>query len=270
MTLVKLQDDLYIPENFAERHGYFADPEGEKEYTGITTILQVMAKPALIQWAANEAVKKFGWRDPKYTSAEERANALHEGRMHEFNDDTEFAEFLEEARTAHMKKKEAAGEHGTDTHSLTEQYIREIIDKNGGRPSSILQTNQYESIEKFIRWAIENVDRFLYTERPVHSRTLFLAGTIDFGAVMKDGKRRVGDLKTGSGIYYEAILQTEFYQMLAEEEGDEKYNGSVIVNLKKDGTFQTQERVRSQIDADAALGLLAAYRGKATFTKPKK
>jgi hypothetical protein len=86
---------------------------------------------------------------------------------------------------------------------------------------------------------------------------------------MKDGKRRIGDLKTGSGIYYEAILQCEAYQLLAEEEGDAKYDGSVIVRMGKDGTFQIQERERGEIDENAFFGLLQAYRGSQTFIKPK-
>ncbi len=255
-TLVKLQDDLYIPENFEDNHYYFADPEGKKKYTGISTILGVMAKPALIGWAARMSVEHI-----KANLSYKKLKLLRKGYI------IIKEKVLLEALTAHTKKKEAAGEHGTNQHALVEQYINWVMAERDGKP--YLDVDM-KAIAPFMEWALENVDHFLYTERPVHSKSLFLAGTIDFGAVMKDGTRRVGDLKTGSGIYYEALLQTEFYQMLAEEEGDDKYDGSVIVRLGKNGEFETQTRARNEIDKAAALGLLAAYRGSATFTKTKK
>lgn len=260
MTLIRLQNDLYIPEDFHEgNHYYFADDKGEKEYTGITTVLRTMAKPALIQWAANEACK--------YMAETAKTHLTDDGGI-AFTNAEEFTRILEEARTAHSKKKEAAGTHGTNTHALVEQWILAHIKTLSGKPTSPTG-HAYDSIMPFIDWAVDNVDHFLFAERPVHSKSLYLAGTIDFGCVMNDGSRRVGDLKTGSGIYYEAILQTEFYQLLAEEEGDEPYQGSVIVNMKKDGKFETQLRARNELDRNAALGLLAAYRGNASFVKPK-
>lgn len=263
-TLVKLQDDLYIPEDFAEDHRYFADAEGKKKYTGITTILGTLAKPMLIPWAARMA-------------SEYVASVWEAGRAYTAE---EIATIVETAKGKHKKDKEKAGEHGTSQHALCEEYIKLCIQAKsligiGDAMLAGLWTNNDKSarmslIAPFIMWAVENVKEFLFAERPVHSKSLFLAGTIDFGAVMKDGKRRIGDLKTGSGIYYEAILQCEAYQLLAEEEGDTKYDGSVIVRLGKDGTFQTQERERGEIDEDAFFGLLKAYRGSQTFIKPKK
>lgn len=255
--LVKLQDDLFIPEDFAEDHRYFADAEGKKRYTGITTILGTLAKPMLIPWAARMATEYIS---ENCDWVKEDVSDGNDGYFKVRNTD------LEEAKKAHSKKKEKAGEHGTDMHALVEKYIKYSIEKNGGKPS--LETVD-QSILPFSEWAFANVDKFLFAERPVHSKSLFLAGTIDFGCVMKDGKRRIGDLKTGSGIYYEAILQCEAYQLLAEEEGDAKYDGSVIVRMGKDGTFQIQERERGEIDENAFFGLYQAYRGSQTFIKPK-
>ena len=257
-TLVKLQDDLYIPEDFATDHRYFADEEGKKRYTGITTVLGTLAKPMLIPWAARMAVEYMEANKARFAVPDAGIQTV------EFIDE-EFVKVLAEAKVAHTKKKEKAGEHGTSQHALVEGYIKSCIHENDGKPG--LEKN--EDINAFIAWAEANVAQFLFAERPVHSKSLFLAGTIDFGAIMKDGKRRIGDLKTGSGIYYEAILQCEAYQLLAEEEGDAKYDGSVIVRLGKDGTFQTQERERGEIDEDAFFGLYKAYRGSQTFIKPK-
>lgn len=257
MKLLQLKSDLFIPEDFAKNHYYFADAEGKKKYTGITTVLGTLAKPMLIPWAAKMAVEYI----------EKNCKPM-------FGDAGDAGYFvalpqLEEAKNAHSKKKEKAGEHGTSMHSLVEQWVNDCLTQNSGSP--IEHMIEYaEPIKAFVVWAVENVDHFLFSERPVHSKSLFLAGTIDFGAVLKSGKRVIGDLKTGSNIYYEAILQCEAYQLLAEEEGDEKYQGSVIVLLAKDGTFQIQERERGEIDEDAFFGLYSTYRGAQSYQKPNK
>ncbi len=116
MNLVKLQDDLYIPENFDEVHKYFVDEKAEKEYTGITTVLAIKAKPALIPWAVNEAIKVIN-ANIKYR----RLKAFKKGYV------LLKESAIEEARTAHTKKKEAAGEHGTSQHSLVQQFIEAEI-----------------------------------------------------------------------------------------------------------------------------------------------
>ncbi len=255
MTLVQLQADLFIPADFETNHYYFADAEGKKEYTGITTILRVMAKPALIQWAANEAVKYI-----KENLSYKRMKLFRKGYV------VVKSSILDEASKAHTKKKEAAGEHGTDMHALCEKWILQSIKINSGTPlAGSVPTN----IKKFGDWAIDNVKTFLAAERPVHSKSLFLAGTIDFIAVMKDGRRVIGDLKTSSAIWYEAMLQVAAYRILAEEEGDENYDAGVIVRMGKDGKFQVAERVNNQSDRDAFLGLLSVYRGQATYVVPK-
>lgn len=259
--LIKLQNDLFIPEDFAENHKYFADEKGEKKYTGITTILGTLAKPMLIPWAAKMVVECIKEKAPFREIAHDQGEQ--EQEIEAFYEVS--PALLEEAQKAHTKKKEKAGEHGTDMHAEVEQYIKNCIENSYGKPFASTAMGR---IKPFEEWAIANVKQFLFSERPVHSISLFLAGTIDFGCMMKDGKRRIGDLKTGSGIYYEAILQCEAYQLLAEEEGDEKYNGSVIVRMGKDNTFQIQERERGEIDEDAFFGLYKAYRGSATFTKP--
>src|SRR3990167_4505258 len=100
MTLVKIHDELYIPDNFAEDHSYYADAEGKKPYTGITTILGVLAKPALIPWAAKMVVEYI------------KSNAHPMAAIPSEEKDGWFVgpALLEEAKNAHRKKKEAAGE----------------------------------------------------------------------------------------------------------------------------------------------------------------
>lgn len=242
MTLTKIADDLFIPENFADHHHYYADADAKDEYTGVTTVLKVLNKPALVQWAANEVVGYI-----KGNAEEAVKNLFYVS-----------ADCLEEARTAHRRKADKAAEHGTDAHALVEKWIRFGIEECDGRPEITFIIN--ERIQSFIDWADQNVDRFLFAERPLHSHDLFVAGTADFAYIGKDGKRYIGDFKTSSGIWDEYWLQCAAYRMLAEHEGDEPYDGSVIVRLGKDGKFETKKMVEYETPRDAFLAALKIYR----------
>ncbi len=255
MNLVRIKDDLYVPEDFAKNHNYYADSEGTKKYTGITTILGVLAKPALIQWAANEAVK--------YILAADLEDVGADGTPEFSRSALESA--CEEARTAHTKKKDKAAEHGTDAHALVEKWILMCIELADGKP---MIGSYHDTIAPFAKWAFENVDHFLFAERRMSDGKLFVAGTADFACVTKDGKKLMGDFKTSSGIYgIDYWLQVAAYRVLAESEGDEPYDGSVIVRLGKKGPadFEVQYRFDYETDREAFLAALTLYRAQGTY-----
>lgn len=249
MNLVKHSDDLFVPEDFGKHHHYYADAEGKKEYTGITTVIGVLAKPALIGWAAKMACESIY---DKWTSY----HADHDG----FYDD--MPKLLEEAKSAHTKKKEAAGVHGTDAHALVEEWI------NGALEGKVIVDEKFLPIAPFITWATENVDHFLFAERRMAHAGLFLAGTADFAYMGKDGKRYMGDFKTSSGIYgIDYWLQVAAYRLLAEGEGDAPYDGAVIVRLGKKGPedFEVQYLYEYESMRDAFLACLTLYRAQASI-----
>lgn len=237
-------------------HTYYIDG---KRATGITSIIGVIAKPQLIGWAANCAVDYV------------KAQGLAETFLITDHVPPEFAgqqfrmvsdRTLEEARTAHAKKKEKAGEHGTDTHKAVEVYITKSIETNSGKPITLT----VESIEPFCKWAVENVDHFLFSERKMFDPENFIAGTADFAYVGKDGKRYMGDFKTSSGVYgIDYWLQVAGYRYLAEKEGDKPYDGSTVVRLGKDGSFEALNRYDYETDKNAFLACLTLYRAQQTY-----
>src|ERR1041385_8186368 len=83
-----------------------------KRATGITTVISVLAKPALIQWAATEVCKFIKENAPVL----EKVRGVADRWEVDSN-------FLEDARLAHTRKKDAAATHGTDAHALVEKYI---------------------------------------------------------------------------------------------------------------------------------------------------
>ena len=87
----------------AKQHAYKLDG---KPLTGVTTILSVIAKPALINWSANMAVSYI------------KANLSKGIKTGDWD------KIFAEAKIAHTKKKEKAGDVGTMAHEWIENYIK--------------------------------------------------------------------------------------------------------------------------------------------------
>lgn len=245
-------------------HKYFL---GDKPLTGVTSVLNVIAKPALIQWAADEAVKLMGWRNPKYPNPNDTALDACTKFMETAGDWTveQWLDFLNEARLAHRRKKEEAGQKGTDVHALIEKYIKLMITDQGGISYDINGYEDYENNQQvinFIKWSVNNKVKFLESEKKMYSEKHWIAGTADFTCEI-DGKKYLCDVKTG-GIYDRIpFAQCAAYRFMAEEMGQTDFSGSIIINLKKDGKFDEKKDVYYsfdyQTDLDLFLSALKIY-----------
>jgi len=231
-----------------KKHLYYMDG---KPMTGVTTILAVIAKPALISWAANQAVDFIiGHISELITGTKEKQDEL-----------------LKEARSAHRKKKEKAGVAGTDVHAECEKYIKLMIQDQDG---NALEMNGQEDgqVKNFIGWAVKNKVRFLASEERLYSEKLWIAGTLDMVFEM-GGKKYIGDIKTSSAVYSEHFFQMSAYRMMWEEMGKEILEGSVVIRLGKDGTFNEETdvvcRMDDMVERKAFLGALDIYRANQVY-----
>lgn len=228
-----------------------------KALTGVTTVLSVISKPALVQWSANEAVK--------FVQAGLTEEIL--------QDKTKFLDFLDEAKVAHKKKKETAGEAGTKVHEEIEWMIEESINNRGGifsesfiQPKDGLYSKQ---AELFYKWALENKVRFISAEKHVYSKSMWVGGIADFICEI-DGKLFVGDVKTSSNIYPEHFIQASAYAEMLKEMGSPAVDGVIIVNLDKKGGFKVEKMfnpVRYFEAFKCALGLYRFTEELKTLTK---
>lgn len=219
-----------------------------KPLTGTTTVLSVIAKPALIQWAANMACDYI--QDSKEFELVEGKATISPLKL---------AELIKEARTTHKKKKESAGTHGTEVHSEVEKYIHDcLLNKNSGEAQSGLGYD--ERIQKFIRWSQDNKVKFLASEKHVYSRSMWVGGICDIVCEI-DGKRYVGDIKTSSGIYPEHFIQASAYAAMLTEMGEyDKFDGVVIINLNKKGGFDVKFNYDLEGNLNCFKAALTLYR----------
>jgi len=223
-------------------HAYTLD---DKPITGVTTILRVVAKPFLIGWAANMAVDYID----KHQVIGHYNMSTKTGSI-EF--DMGFTELLKEARTAHTRTRDKAGDIGTIVHKHCENYIN-------GKQFITAIPQELKMIDHFVGWAKENKVKFLASERQVYSEKYWFAGTYDFLCEI-DGKIWLGDIKTSSGIYPEHFFQTAGYQICEEEMNQTKIDGHIILNLKKDGKFNEKRSISNKDNKTAFLSALNLYR----------
>ena len=251
----------------AEKHYYTLDDD--KKLTGVTQVIDgTSSKANLINWAANCAVDyvvDWSWTGEAMESNPPRLRKV-----------------LEEARTAHTRKKEKAGSKGTDSHALVETYINFCLE-SGGKPVPVEVENAkvyHPSVKPFSDWATENVDYFISAEQKLFSDKKRFAGTCDFVAVI-GGKLTIGDLKTFPKMWSpDAFVQMGAYSYMYNELTGHQPEQSVVVKmcdpederLKKYGgkAFAVYPRYSIKEDEDMFLKRLEIYRYNQAFTSPKE
>lgn len=231
----------------------------DKPLYGITSVLGVIAKPALIQWAAKMAGEYI------------EQNCIFEQQRGDYY--LVSPADLKEAVAAHRKKKEGAADVGTVAHKMVELFVNGNLNPtieealNGcledGKKYKL--TPEEESkvnvmFTNFKNWANDNQVKFIASEQKICSPTHWIAGTCDLIFEMK-GKKYVGDVKTYSGIYDRTpFFQTAGYRLMLEENGETGFDGSCIIRLGKDGSFDTHVSYDYESDKRGFLAALTLFK----------
>ena len=244
-----------------KKHAYTLDG---KLLQGVTSIIDgTSSKANLIDWAANMAVDYV------------RDNSIPTELGRVVQPDT-----LELARKAHTRRKESAGQKGTDAHALVEEYIKWCLTDPTSKfsPNSV---KDFEAIRPFIQWAQENDVRFIAAEQRLYSETHKFAGTCDFVYLDKDGKLTIGDLKTFPKMWSaDPFIQMGAYSLAWAELTGERPEQSVVVKmcdpederLRKYGgkAFAAYPRYALEEDEEMFLLRLKMYRYNENFVSPKE
>lgn len=159
--------------------------------------------------------------------------------------------------------RDDAGTKGTDVHALVEDYVNDCMENNKGK-ATLRVTDDVNPIGRFVEWAIASDVTFLASEKNVYSKDLWVGGICDL-ILEINGKRFIGDVKTSKRIYWSQFLQMGAYQLCLEEMGEKPFDGSVIIRIGKDGTFETQSSYDMTRDKEGFTHALALYKIKKTF-----
>jgi hypothetical protein len=209
----------------SRRDGYY-HVNGEK-YPSVTTILQVLNKPALVSWAAKTAAGLVLEDPEKYSTAEAAASGIYSAR-------------------------DSAGSRGTTVHSIAESYTH-------GRPLKVEQVAP--SLQGFARavrgfWEITQPKPVL-CEACLVSTIHRYAGRTDLIAEM-GGEMVIVDFKTGKGVYAEAALQLSAYRAADKVWADGQLtdapatSAAFVVLLGSDGAWSLHKQPEIPIEVFVA------------------
>ena len=228
------------------RSGRFYQVEGFDEiFPSVTTVLDVIAKPALIPWARDaalgsvrealtERIGGMAWLTPEWVD-----------------------EVIEEGRRRPEKVKTEAGDFGTQAHILIDAVLK------GEKPQ--IPPEMDPLMASFDGWRRAAGFHVRATEHMVYSAKYKYAGTLD--ALAYRGDRMVAlDWKTSKGLYPEYALQVAAYAKALEEMSGEVVHEAWVVRLDRRTleveVRQVQDMDKAFIAFRAALYLWRAIQGK--------
>jgi hypothetical protein len=186
----------------ARRAGYYHPPFVPEKMPSVTTVLGILAKPALIYWAAKTAAEA-ALDDPTLSVAQ--------------------------ACAAIYKKRDTAGDLGSDIHRMIDRQEYDM-DKVEGVAKGYIEA--YEKFRKQIPHKIILKEQIVYSEKHKY------AGSFDALIETKDKKIILVDYKTSKSVYPEYAIQLEAYRSAILEMGMAKrIDSCAILHLKPDGTY---------------------------------
>lgn len=226
MSSIKLYDGNVELEFDPKRHMYKANGV---YVPNVTKVLSVIAKPALIGWAAkvtSEYILKM-WK-PGVVYNREQINAI-----------------THDAKSARYKISKKALDIGSQAHDWIESWVKAEIFQIE-KPDMPEHPKVLSCVESFLSWVSSHEITWYYSERKIFSRAYMYSGTVD-GFWDIDGVLTSVDIKTSTGIYPEYFLQCAAYAKAIEEETGMVSEAIGVLRVPKDGEDVEYES-RSDID----------------------
>ena len=233
--LLEYHDGQDVELDFNEKKHYYTV---EGEYApSVTTILDSIAKPALVPWAANEGAKFF---------------------ISHAHEDMKIEDMAKGIRGAYRTSSGSALNIGMEVHKWCEEAILWKLGK-GEAPQSLTRTESKNAINAFREWTKVNDVEWLTVEEKVYHRGHKYAGTVDATAIIND-EYCVIDFKTSGAIYSAYHLQCAAYAKAIEDmRGKEVEKAYVLRFDKKTGEFEAGSSVEIMDNFIAFLGFLEGY-----------
>jgi len=213
--------------------GRFYEIDG-LSYPSVTTILSVLAKPALVNWAAKverEMVSEVS--ADLYLDCAETPTMTRNGWL------TTLQSRLGKQKAA-QKELAKAQEIGSQVHAMIEWNLKTQLCYKAG-PSPVISDKAQWALMAWEDWRKKVDLKPIFVEQTVWSSEWGYAGTLDLLAEV-DGKVSVVDWKTGKRVYPEAFLQNAAYRHAIREMKHADPVQGVVVRLPKvetDPEFQT-------------------------------
>lgn len=248
-----------MPEAMKVLQALFPPPD---DSPSVTTILNSLAKPALIGWAAKEERNMISFL------AANLYEKLHKITVEPVSKEKFIELLLEEAgKPANRQLLEKAANVGTEVHARIEWEFRGELGKTRSpEPPALTSAQAERAFQRWQEWRAKVKLRPIMIEHRLFSQLYGFGGTLDLLAEIEteDGRKFIVviDFKTGKAVYEEAFLQNIAYRMALKEEGIDS-NGGIIVRLPKykdDPEFDAVVVPNDPNHATVFLALAIVYR----------
>jgi len=189
-----------------DNNRFYETPYGN--FPSVTTVLSLLNKPALVNWAVKITVGYIG------AHLEDLKNSLTE---------EDAIKILQEAKKETERMQEKALNIGSLVHQWIECWCEKEIEE--------ISPEIKQPVGAFLEWTKTNDFIVLEKEQTVYSKKGY-AGTLDLVASLNK-KLYIIDIKTSSGFYPEYVLQIAAYKMAYEEMKNVKGLKMGILRLDK-------------------------------------
>jgi len=217
------------------RRNYIQRSTGQK-VIGVTTGLNVLAKPALLWWAYKQG----------FINYEELCKLIAKTLNNKKLEPEAKVEMLLELMATFQvlglyEKRDEAANAGTLGHEFIENHLRGLPDPSTkGLPSKVVEKAEGCYIT-FLDWEKTHHLEVHGSEVQLTSEKLPFGGTLDHlinTSLTKPPDVEILDIKTGKDIYFEAKVQVGTYGFLWEEHHpDRPVKGYHILRLGPNGEF---------------------------------
>lgn len=238
---IEYHDGSVVILNFDPKKHYY-NVEGAYA-PSVTTILDSIAKPALVPWAANEGAKFYNMNAHKLL-----------GKTPSMTE----AEMGKGIRSAYKTSSGQALNVGLMVHKWCEEAILWKLGK-GPAPGMPENAQAERAINAFREWVKTNEIEWHTVEEKVYHRGHKYAGTVDATATIND-EYCVIDFKTSKSIYSSYHLQCAAYAKAIEDMRGKEVDKAYVLRFDKaTGEFESSASVEVMENFIAFLGFLEGY-----------
>lgn len=171
-------------------------------YPGVTGILKVLDKSdALMWWAARNTAEAA-----LNLLGDDGAQAVATTPLGMLVGTTGQAGAIKALTSRSSWKRDEAAQLGSRVHDIADKLVQGM-DTGWLDPLTLQYVERYRSWWEASGWTLRLSEAFLVNP------TIGYGGTFDLLARDRDGKTVLADIKTGKGIYHEAVLQLAAYGM---------------------------------------------------------
>src|SRR3990167_4678592 len=234
---IKVKYPIKTGYKFIDEKGQHRHELNGKPLVGTTTATKEVLKPPLAWYGAGKAVELFGVKDAKVINkiknkeaTEEEVKTLTKGLTNALGalkelDLENYQALVDKAYRNHAEYSDIRKEEGNELHDTLEKYVNYCLRK-GGTPH--METFKDERVNTWVKWAVENIEEFLYAECYCYSEKLWLGGKFDLIFKGRDGKTYLGDYKSAKVSYHENWVQMALYDTQIMENGVLDKEGNII------------------------------------------